>query len=516
VEARKKKFTLDQDGFVGFNPIVKRTCAKVTGADGNKYFCAKGMVDVILKTDPKDEGIQWEVANFAAMEKTAKDADQNLGVNGFKTLAVMVQKNGGPYQFAGILPIMDPPRRDTKDTIANIKASLVAVKMITGDHHNIGKELARQIDLGTDIQTPEDLHSVPEKSKQQVDKILKADGFAKVKPMDKHLVVDALMDGAGLVVGMTGDGVNDAPALAKAQIGIAVHGATDAAKSAADIVLTKDGLSPIYTAIQISRRIFKRLKSYVIYRICITVQVVFFLATLALVYDLRFRALYIILLALFHDLQIVTIAYDHQVAEKRPETPTVLGLILQSYAMGILMFVQTIMLIELGSKFLSREFAKSHSVSVDPDMTGKEMDKYMETCLFLQISNSSAILILSARTRYFFFSTIPAWQLLLSTAIGQVLINLWCFHPLGGLVSKLLLQDIIAIWIYDIMWLLFLDLVKMFAGFLWEQLKPPDIDKNPALAQKDRRSRRMSNNLMAGAPMAVDQKIVDARKAQGK
>merc|ERR1719394_257971 len=150
------------------------------------------------------------------MSQQAHKADSDLGVSGFKTLGVAVSTNGGPMKFAGILPIMDPPRHDTKDTVHKIKNSLVAVKMITGDHHNIGKELARQIDLGTDIQTPEDLHSVPEKSKQQVDKILKADGFAKVKPMDKHLVVDALMDGAGLVVGMTGDGVNDAPALAKA------------------------------------------------------------------------------------------------------------------------------------------------------------------------------------------------------------------------------------------------------------------------------------------------------------
>merc|ERR1712139_203076 len=206
------------------------------------------------------------------------------------------------------------------------------------------------IDLGTEILTPSELQGADAE-----ETILRCDGFAKVKPLDKHKVVDVLQK-KGMVVGMTGDGVNDAPALAKAQIGIAVDGATDAAKSAGDIVLTKDGLSPIYTAIQISRRIFKRLKSYVIYRICITVRVVFFLASLALFYNLRFRALYIILLALFHDLQIVTIAYDNQVAGLKPETPTVLGLLAQSWSMGILMFVQTIMLVEYGNQFLSKQY----------------------------------------------------------------------------------------------------------------------------------------------------------------
>lgn len=505
VDARKKKYVLDENGFVGFNPIVKRTCCSVTHVNGTKYFCSKGMVDVILKTDPNDEGIQWTVDNFAAMEGQAKKADADLGISGFKTLAVMVSKNGGPKVFAGILPIMDPPRSDTKETIAKIKEAMVAVKMITGDHHNIGKELARQIELGTDIRTPDQLHSVKEKSAEQADMILKADGFAKVKPMDKHLVVDTLMDTCKLVVGMTGDGVNDAPALAKAQIGIAVDGATDAAKSAGDIVLTREGLSPIYTAIQISRRIFKRLKSYVIYRICITVQVVFFLAALALFYDLRFKALYIILLALFHDLQIVTIAYDHQVAEKRPETPTVLGLLLQSYAMGILMFVQTMILVAKGDMFLSDEYAKSKKASKPQG----EMDEYMETCIFLQVSNSSAILILSARTVGFFFTTAPAWQLAFSTAIGQVLINLWVLYPLGkalglkSLISQLAPQDVGMIWLYDVCWLLILDIVKMVAGALWEKLKSPDIDKNPALSAQARKSRRVSNNLMPATHGAV-------------
>merc|ERR1712151_1261762 len=271
--------------------------------------------------------------------------------------------------------------------------------------------------------------------------ILEADGFAKVKPLDKHEGVSVLQN-KGMVVGMTGDGVNDAPALAKAQIGIAVHGATDVAKSAGDIVLTKDGLSPIYTAIQISRHIFKRLKSYVIYRICITVQVVFFLAALALFFNLRFKALYIILLALFHDLQIVTIAYGKQVASPFPETPTVMGLLMQSYSMGILMFVQTIGLIAYGYTFMSDTFRASYEASMQ-GQSGGEMHTYMETAVFLQISNSSAILILSARTISFFFSTMPAWQLLFSTVLGQVIINVWIIFFAGHLIDRMLISDVV-------------------------------------------------------------------------
>jgi len=265
-------------------------------------------------------------------------------------------------------------------------------------------------------------------------------------------------------------------------------------------VLTKDGLSPIYTAIQISRRIFKRLKSYVIYRICITVQVVFFLAALALFYNLRFKALYIILLALFHDLQIVTIAYDKQVASPFPETPTVVGLLMQSYSMGILMFVQTMGLVMFGHLFMSDTFAASYHTTMSAG-SGGEMERYLETAVFLQISNSSAILILSARTVGFFFSSMPAWQLLASTIIGQAIVNVWIIFFAGRLVDRMLVSDVAMVWAYDIVWLLILDIVKMMAEAIWDHIKPYELEHNPALVakqQKKRNSCRMNNTLMGG------------------
>merc|ERR1712083_391665 len=177
-----------------------------------------------------------------------------------------------------------------------------------------------------------------------------------------------------------------------------------------------------------------------------------------------------------------------------------------------------------GHKFLSTKYKDSMTTSLT--QKGGEMDEYMETCVFLQVSNSSAILILSARTVGFFFTTAPAWQLALSTAIGQVLINLWVLNPPGkelglsaDLISKLNPSDVGAIWLYDILWLLILDIVKMSAGALWEKLKSADIDKNPALSAQARKSRRVSNNLMPashGAVLNEGQKKRISQRISGK
>jgi len=487
-ELIKAKYT--QEKYVGFNPIVKRTVAYVTDKKtGKKLMVAKGIINKVLKTG-EDGGITWTVQDFETASVQVKKADEKFGKSGFKTIGVCVGEPNGKMFFVGILPIMDPPRADTAETIQNIRDASVCVKMITGDHLNIAKELGRQINLGSDILPNSFLQGSHTGTRD--DHILQADGFAQVMPMDKLEVV-ATLQGKDMVVGMTGDGVNDAPALAKAQIGIAVEGATDAAQSAADIVLTRPGLSPIYEAVLISRRIFKRLKSYVIYRICITVQVVFFLTAIAMLYNATFKPLYIILLALLHDLQIVTIAYDHATPSKIPETPTVMGLLLVSYTMGVLMAAQTTLMYGHGRSFFSEKF---HCMP-----TADLICEYKDSAMFLQISNSSAILILSARSVTWWFSSLPAKEIIFSTAVGQVLVNgLMLLPPLPGLknfIHPLAPHDIGLVWLYNIGFLFIMDIAKQIMMHLWESYEETIKVEDPFIVKQRRKSQ---NSTEANVP----------------
>ena len=455
--AKKLATGWNYEKYVGFNPTVKRTVAYVASKDGTKKLrVAKGIVNKVLRPDPNDGGEQWAIENYESLAPKVAQADATFGKSGYKTLAVCVSENGGPMKYAGTLPIMDPPRHDTAETIAKIRGSMVDVKMITGDHLNIAKELARQINLGTNIYSNTNLWPA---SHARDELILKGDGFAQVMPKDKHEVVSVLQ-GKGMVVGMTGDGVNDAPALAKAQIGIAVEGATDAAQAAADIILTRPGLSPIYTAILESRRIFKRLKSYVIYRICCTVQVVAFLCIVSFGFDLIFPALYIILLALFHDLTIVTIAYDRQTPSPTPEIPTVKMLIFMAYILGLALTTSTTLLFCYGDRFgLSSQFAQT------PE-DGILVNEYMASVMFLQLTNSSAIIIFCARTLGFSFLSNPAPELTGSVILSQAIVNLACYYGISGMIESLNPKDMGIVWMYDLGWLLICDVIKMAVTFV--------------------------------------------------
>merc|ERR1719316_476739 len=241
--------------------------------------------------------------------------------------------------FLGLLPMIDPPRADTAATVGRLLDAGVEVKMITGDHLNIARETARLVGMDTNILPGE---MTREASYARDELIRNAGGFAQVLPRDKRECVLVLQKSYDLVVGMTGDGVNDAPALSAAQCGIAVDDATDAAKGAAAMILTTEGLSAVFTAVLESRKIFNRLFSYISYRLASTIQILLYLSVLVYVFNCRLNPLYVILLALFNDITMIPVAEDRQTASAAPQHTNVKNLIGFSVMLGVMQSIVSI------------------------------------------------------------------------------------------------------------------------------------------------------------------------------
>jgi len=292
--------------FHPFDPVSKRAEAEVE-RDGERFKVAKGAPQVIVDLCAPDDAERRAIATLVDQDAT----------KGFRTLGVARTDDAGKWRFLGLLPLFDPPRDDCAETIRATHAMGVDVKMVTGDHEAIAREIAGQLGLGQKIVVAEAAFgkdgAVPDLAR-----IVAADGFARVFPEHKFKIVKVLQ-GAGHIVGMTGDGVNDAPALKQADVGIAVSGATDAARAAADLVLTAPGLSVITTAIEEARRIFERMNSYAIYRIAETVRLLLFMTASILIFNFYpVTAIMVVLLALLNDLPIMMIAYDSAPIAPRP------------------------------------------------------------------------------------------------------------------------------------------------------------------------------------------------------
>jgi H+-transporting ATPase len=292
--------------FHPFDPVAKRAEAEIEH-DGKSFKVAKGAPQVIVDLcAPASE-------KRAAIAKTVEQD----ATKAYRTLGVARTDDSGKWRFLGLLPLFDPPRDDCKETIKTARAMGVDIKMVTGDHEAIAKEIAKQLDLGQNIVVADAVFG----EKAPVDKlpkILSADGFARVFPEHKFEIVKVLQ-GAGRIVGMTGDGVNDAPALKQADVGIAVSGATDAARAAAALVLTALGLSVITRAIEEARQIFERMTGYATYRIAETTRVLLFMTASILVFGFYpVTAIMVVLLALLNDLPIMMIAYDNAPVALRP------------------------------------------------------------------------------------------------------------------------------------------------------------------------------------------------------
>ncbi len=296
--------------FQPFDPVHKRTEAAVKGPDGKAFKVTKGAPQVILALSSNAEEVKQ------AVDKAVNE----FAARGFRSLGVARAEGDGKWQFLGVLPLFDPPRDDAAATIATAQHMGVKVKMVTGDALAIAQETAKKLGMGTNIL---DAGSLGDEKQQKMPAVAKAiesaDGFAQVFPEHKfHIVEDLQM--RGHIVGMTGDGVNDAPALKKADCGIAVSGATDAARAAAAIVLMTPGLSVIIDAIQESRRIFQRMNSYAIYRIAETLGVLLFMTLSILIFNFYpLTAVMIVMLALLNDGAILSIAYDNVHYKDQPE-----------------------------------------------------------------------------------------------------------------------------------------------------------------------------------------------------
>jgi len=404
--------------FKPFDPVVKRTEATIEDADGNRFKVSKGAPQAILSL----------IANKENIQSSVDEVINAFAARGFRALGVAKAEAQGDWQYVGLLALYDPPRDDSADTIKTANDMGVDVKMVTGDHTAIAKEIAKQVHLGTNIIPASEFL---QKSDLEAESFVEtADGFAEVFPEHKYRIVELLQD-KGHIVGMTGDGVNDAPALKKADAGIAVAGATDAAKSAAAIVLTNPGLSVIIDSIKESRKIFQRMNSYSIYRISETIRVLFFITLSILVFNFYpVTAIMIVLLALLNDGAILTIAYDRARYSNQPEAWDMRRLLTIATLVGLIGVVETFTLFFL----LDRVFLLPRII--------------IQSMIYLKLSVAGHFMIFVVRTEGPFWRSRPA-NILLGAVIGTQIIATFIV-VYGVLMAPIGWTLALAVWGYAI------------------------------------------------------------------
>ncbi len=420
--------------FQPFDPVSKRTEAAVEDAEGHEFKVTKGAPQVILA-----------LSTDAAQVKPAVDkVVDEFATRGFRSLGVARADTDGQWRFLGVLPLFDPPRDDAKTTVETARAMGVDVKMVTGDALAIARETAKKLGLGTDILDASGFGDTAHEDSAALEKrIEEADGFAQVFPEHKFRIVEMLQQ-ADHIVGMTGDGVNDAPSLKKADCGIAVSGATDAARAAAAIVLMTPGLSVIVEAIKESRKIFQRMTSYAIYRIAETLRVLLFITLSILIFNFYpLTAVMIVMLALLNDGAILSIAYDNVRYKDEPEAwdmHVVLGI---ATVLGLVGPIATFALFYLGDRVFHLD--RSH----------------LQTLMYLKLSVAGHLTIFLTRTRGPFWSIRPA-RILLAAVLGtQAIATLIAVY--GLLMAPLGWGWALFVWVYALAWFLVLDRVKLLA-----------------------------------------------------
>ncbi|KAG6411530.1 hypothetical protein SASPL_129613 [Salvia splendens] len=457
--------------FLPFNPVQKRTAITYYDSNGDWHRSSKGAPEQIIELC----GLKGETL------KKAQEIIDNFANRGLRALGVARQtisekskeSSGEPWEFVGLLPLFDPPRHDSAETIRRALELGVNVKMITGDQLAIGKETGRRLGMGTNMypsssllgqSKDESIASIP------IEELIeKADGFAGVFPEHKYEIVKKLQERKH-ICGMTGDGVNDAPALKKADIGIAVADATDAARSASDIVLTEPGLSVIVSAVLTSRAIFQRMKNYTIYAVSITIRIVLGFMLIALIWKFDFSPFMVLIIAILNDGTIMTIAKDKVKPSPMPDSWKLNEIFATGIVLGTYMAVMTAVFFYLAADtdYLSAIF-KVKSLRESPEE--------LTAALYLQVSIISQALIFVTRSRSWSFVERPGLLLVFAFFAAQLVATViavyanWEFARIKGIGWGWAG----VIWIYSIVTYFPLDILKFcirlaLTGKAWDSM----------------------------------------------
>ncbi|KAF7318824.1 Plasma membrane ATPase [Mycena chlorophos] len=448
--------------FKPFNPTDKRT--EITyreESSGKLKRVTKGMTGAIIELCSRNRNEELE-------SRLEKDVE-GFATRGLRSLAVAYEEldgddheaEGNGFELIGLLSIFDPPRDDTKQTIDDALALGVKVKMVTGDQLAIAKETGRRLGLGDHMYPAKVLKDGPAPGGKHAtldEMIMDADGFAGVFPEHKYEIVKRLQ-GLGHLCAMTGDGANDAPALSRANVGIAVEGATDAARGAADIVLTEPGLSTIVHAIRGSRIIFQRMRNYSIYACAVTIRIVVSFAILAFAYKFDFPPFMILIIALLNDGTIMTLSVDRVLPSNTPDSWDLAEIFAYAVAYGLYLTLSTVALVIIIME--TTFFQDKFGVSLDSNPV-QANDRGLHTIVYLQVAIISQALIFVTRSHGFFFMERPSTALLCAFAIAQLISSIiaaygnWGFTEIRGISGGW----IGIVWVWNIVWFAPLDWIK--------------------------------------------------------
>ncbi|KAG0354592.1 plasma membrane H+-ATPase [Gamsiella multidivaricata] len=451
---------IEQMDFIPFNPTDKRTQMTYRRlSDNTVHRVSKGMSSIILDLCTRNKTEEQVAQMHADVDDFARRGLRALAVAMEEVPEGQVESPGTGFTLIGLLPIYDPPRHDTKETIDRAQALGVKVKMITGDQLAIAKETGRRLGLGDHMFNASVLRDGPPaddnvKSNTVDELVLEADGFAGVYPEHKYDIV-ARLQNLGHFTAMTGDGVNDAPALAKANVGIAVADASDAARSAADIVLTEPGLSVIIDAILGSRQIFQRMRNYSAYTCSITIRVVLCFSVMVFAWRFDFPPFMVLILAILNDGTILTISKDRVVPSQYPNHWDLREIFTSAIVYGIYLTASTLVFyaVAMHSRFFQN---MGLSTFTDPN------DYKMHSIIYLQVSTLSQALIFVTRSQGFSYIERPSLILVCAFIFAQIVATFiavyanWGFTQIEGCGWGWAL----AVWVWNIIWYFPLDLIK--------------------------------------------------------